>query len=183
MTAQTTAPAYIRHEKLVHLVIQRHFMWLIGSACGYEDMVQEGRMAIWLAEPEYTPAKGRETTYYARCVFNRLHHVYIWPLKSYKRRADQLAEPITKRVWGDEGNALTLMDTLAAPGADPADAATDRALAAAYMARIAGNSDWSEIIRMYYAEDKPMPEIARARGVSPQRVHAVVKRALAVMRA
>lgn len=178
-----TAPAYIRHEKLVHLVIRRHFMWMIRLGYCMDDMVQEGRIAIWRAEKEYTPEKGRETTYYARCVYNRLHHVFVWPHQSQKRMSDRLTVPITQRVGGEDGDELTLLDTLVAQDANPADVAIDRALADAYVRKIARNPRQTEAIRLRYKAGLDLNDVGRAMGISRQAAQQMIGRALEAMRA
>lgn len=185
MTDHASAPAYIRHHGLVVVVIRRYFMPLLRQGFDFDDLIQEGLMEIWRAEPRYSPAKGKEADYYARCIYNGIKNRCHMPLTRLRRKSNLGALRLDMKIGriDDAGKPLTLMDTLISPDADPADAATDRVMAQAYMAKITDNPRYVKAVRMRFEKEMDYRDIGAEIGLTWQGARHNVIRALEAMRA
>lgn len=83
------------HEGLVHAVIRRS--WVGGSA--YDDLLQEGRIALWRAIRGFAVARGTTFSSYARPIIERA----VWRAvraEERQRQAPPLAwPPGSTRPW------------------------------------------------------------------------------------
>jgi len=180
-----TAPAYIRHRGLVVVVIRRYFMPLLRQGYDFDDLMQEGLMEIWRAEPRYSPAKGKEADYYARCIYNGIKNRCHMPLTRLRRKSNVGALSLDMKIGkiDDVGKPLTLMDTLIAPDRDPADIASDRVLAESCIAKIANNPRYVKAVRLRFESEMDYRDIGDEIGLTWQGARHNVMRALEAMRA
>ena len=180
-----TAPAYVRHEKLVHHVVRKYFWWLTHCGYDYEDLVQEGLLAIWKAEKHYDPARGRESTYYARIAFNGIHKQYASPLDMQKHRGDRhlvsLDAPIPGRN-NSPGKITTMLEQIPTGERDLLEQTAEKIIAQRFMKKISRKPNWVRMVKMRFEDEMTFQEIAHAVGGTTQNAKQMMNRALEAMR-
>lgn len=177
------APAYVRHVKLASMIIRRYFMWLLRRGYGYDDLMQEALMAIWIAEKKYNPAMGTESTYYSRCIYNAVKNKCGMLVSAKRRGAGFETVSLDEALFEEDGGmSRARLSELTAPMQDPAETAVNRALAEKCLAKLASKPKYARAVRLRYGEEWQMQEIAAEMGVRHQYVNTVIRRALEIMR-
>jgi len=177
--------AALRYRNLVRMIVKTYFLNMLRHGYDFEDLVQEGLYAVLKAEPSYDPAKGQETTFYARAVRNWL----TWRMGTRKingiDRAYRNPLRLDKPATNADGDALacTLMDLLPDPDAEFEQTTVDLIGLRAALARLCDNNPrLAEIIRLRYWDELMLKEIGAEIGLSRQRAEQLLKRGLAALR-
>jgi RNA polymerase sigma factor (sigma-70 family) len=102
-----------QHEGLIYHIVRRQWP---GKA-DYADLVQEGRIGLWLAILRYEPERGHTfATFAGRAIRNRVWNAVKWASKAQgwlepQRAADSLG--LILAVWQAEQQHQALQDELA----------------------------------------------------------------------
>jgi RNA polymerase sigma factor (sigma-70 family) len=102
-----------QHEGLIHHIVRRQWP---GKA-DYADLIQEGRIGLWLAILRYEPERGHTfATFAGRAIRNRVWNAVKWASKAQgwlepQRAGDSLAAILA--VWQAEQLHQALQDELA----------------------------------------------------------------------
>ena len=171
----------IEHNlRLVAHIVRKYY----ASAADQDDLISIGTIGLIKAVDTYDPGKGIKLSSYAsRCIENEIFMVF----RAGKKSANDVSlnEPIDT---DKDGNALTLMDTLA----DETDIidALDLKLKSRELYRLVDrvlDDREREIVRLRYGlgNRKPLPqrEVARKLGISRSYISRIEKRALEKLRA
>jgi RNA polymerase sporulation-specific sigma factor len=158
----------LRHEGLVHWVVQRQWLYILP----FDAAVQEGRRGLWRAILGYEPKRGVKFSTYAYQAIMK----YVWAaVKSERRRM--------RRRIAREVLVLYFYD----PGVDPAWLREREEVVQSLwelVNRLPGPQ--AEVIRMHYGLDGRAPkthaEIAAQMGVSRQRIGQIETEALTWLR-
>ena len=160
--ADPSAPAYIRHAGLIRVVIRRYFLALLHQGYEYDDLVQEGLLELWRAEKGYSPEKGKEAGYYARCIYNGINNRCVMPIVRLKRRSNvgmiELDAPIRTQKSGT-GREITLMDTLAGDGGNFANRIAKKDALERCIRKLDGSPRLKRVIRRRYLDEWTYKEI------------------------
>lgn len=191
---EVVSPA-IRHEKLVHMVLNRYFRKnfaiLFRHGYRYEDLVQEGLYAILRAEPHFDPSACAESTYYARAVYNwiasRLCTKYI---HNKKYRINATAVSLDANIaWNnfnrhyDDSDGLPLLGAISCPRAMTEDQMLDKIMMDAAMEQLrAAFPKQHKVICMRYYGGMQSQEVAPVLGCSTSNVGYLTQRGLENLR-
>lgn len=180
------APAAVRHQGLVRLLVARVFRDAYTPGYDYEDLVQEGLLAIIKAEPSYAPERGAETTFYTRAAINWINWRIVHRAYHQRTRANlrpvELDKPIEYNRGGAPGE-YTLMETLVDPRAEYTGRIAAQIDASIAMERLeAYKPQWAQAVRLYYLGGLEMRDVGAEMGVSYQRVQQIIGHALRWMR-
>lgn len=177
--------AALRHQNLVRMIVKTYFLNMMHFGYDFDDLVQEGLYAVMRAEARYDPAKGQETTFYARAVRNWLS----WRMGTRKingiDRAYRNPVRLDKPAVNVSGDTIgcTLLDLLPDPDAEFEQSTVDLIGLRAALARLCDNNPrLAEIIRLRYWDELMLKEIGAEIGLSRQRAEQLLKRGLAALR-
>jgi RNA polymerase sigma factor (sigma-70 family) len=179
------APAYIRHQGLVRIVIRRYFLALLHQGYDYDDLVQEGLLELWRAESGYRPEMGTEANYYARCIYNGIKNRCMMPLTREKRKANvdmiELDAPIRKDKQA-HGKVTTRMDMLPGDDGDFISQIAEADTLRRYMKKLAPYPRLALAIRLRFEQEMTYMQMGLELGMTWQGARYNVEHALEVMR-
>lgn len=117
MTAAADGPTidWAQHERLVYYHLTR---WgYFSSHPDYDDLVQEGRIALWKAAQTYRPEVGAPWGSYASvCIRHAIQMWYRRQLRQADQREVSLETPIAETA---DGEVVTVGETLVQSGEGP----------------------------------------------------------------
>lgn len=181
--------AVIRHEHLIRTVVNRYFLWLLNFGYEYEDLLQEGRYAVLLAEPKYDPSRGLESTLYYRAVRHWITNRIVLPMLRKKRGENVRPASLDALVTVDmmTGAAVRLDNMLMdpAPPIDEQVAERQDAHRTVYQAL-----DWlrathpkqADAVWLRYGHDMSIRDVGRAIGCTHQNAADLALRGLRNLR-
>lgn len=177
--------AVLRHQNLVRTIVKTTFLPLIQLGCDFEDLVQEGLYAVMKAEPHYTPSRGKETTYYARCVRHWLSWRIGHNMSRLKNRANfkplSLDAPVSDGASGTFD--CTLMGLLEDQTANVEQTALNRISLTRAMNRLQVEYPrQAEAIRMRFWDEQTTTEIGKTLGCTRQRADQMIFSGIANLR-
>lgn len=122
--------AWEDHERLVYLALTR--LGVRQHQPDWDDLAQEGRIALWLATRTFDPAQGSWATYALRGITQAVRNAQQRQDRVARRRGPSLDAPLDA-----EAPAVALADAIADPGPTPEARAIEQAAQARLTAWLA----------------------------------------------
>lgn len=179
----------IRHAHLVKWIVDRYFQWLTRRGFDYEDLVQEGYYAVLVAAPLYDPAKGAESTFYARAVRHWIINRIALPMTRKKRGENVRPLSLDAAITVDmmTGAEVRLGNMLMDP-APPIDEtvaerqAVQQTVQQALNWLRAAHPRQADAVWLRYGRDMPVRDVGRAIGCTHQNAADLALRGLRNLR-
>lgn len=172
------------HQGLLVNILKRYAKWAVFRGVSWEDLLQEGNLAMVRASKQFNPELGKWSTYAARAVKNAARQ-YV------QEQGGSIRVPayIHKRALVN-GETVPFQDAAVAASNDEPDDTEDsfdRArdgqrmkLAAELMQCLTPIQQL--VIRWNYHDDRSMSELADSMGVCRQRIQQIRSEAISAMR-
>lgn len=175
------------HQGLLVNILKRYAKWASGRGVSWDDLLQEGNLAMVRAAKLFDPEQGKWSTYAARAVKNAARQ-YVQEQAGDVRVPRHIhdkahADGVTAPFQSWEASASELLQEEPDEHGDSFDRARDgqRTKLAEELMRCLTPMQ-QLVIRWAYHDDRPMSELADSMGFCRQRVQQIRSEAISAMR-